>query len=174
MKLHKALKLRKKLVGEITSLKQQIQGKNSYLVGSLNAEKYNVPKLYDELLEKIDQLTGLKYVINEANKEIQAQIYTLAEYKALIAFWNSVPVSEGTQVHGYSDAKTLEYKVQIDEETRNNYVKTFQTRVDAIQEEIDVFNYTTEIPWDEPVIEPKVVDEKDKEILTGESTKPAE
>jgi len=174
MKLHKALKLRKKLVGEITSLKQQIQGKNSYLVGSLNAEKYNVPKLYDELLEKIDQLTGLKYVINEANKEIQAQIYTLAEYKALIAFWNSVPVSEGTQVHGYSDAKTLEYKVQIDEETRNNYVKTFQTRVDAIQEEIDVFNYTTEIPWDEPVVEPKVVDENDKEILTGESTKPAE
>jgi hypothetical protein len=174
MKLHKALKLRKKLVGEISSLKQQIQGKNSYLVGSLNAEKYNVPKLYDELLEKIDQLTGLKYVINEANKEIQAQIYTLAEYKALIAFWNSVPVSEGTQVHGYSDAKTLEYKVQVDEEIRNGYVKAFQTRVDAIQEEIDVFNYTTEIPWDEPIIEPNVVDEKDKEILTAESANPAE
>lgn len=174
MKLHKALKLRKKLVGEIAKLKADIQNKNSYIQGSLNADKYNVPKLYDELLEKIDQLTGLKYIINEANKEIQAQIYTLAEYKSLIAFWNGVPTAEGTQVHGYSDAKTLEYKVQVDEETRNNYVKAFQTRVDAIQEEIDVFNYTTEIPWDEPIIEPKVIDEKDKEILTGESTKPAE
>jgi hypothetical protein len=171
MRLHKALKLRKKLVGEITHLKQQIQSKNSYLVGSLNAQKYNVPKLYDELLEKIDQLTGLKFAINEANREIQAQIYTLAEYKALIAFWNGVPTSEGTQVHGYSDAKTLEYNAQVDEETRNKYVKAFQARVDAIQEEIDVYNYTTEIPWDEPIIEPKVVDEKDKEILTGEPEK---
>ncbi len=65
-------------------------------VGSLNAEKYNVPKLYDELLDKIDELTGLKFVINEANREIQSKIYTLAEYKAFIAFWNSVSIVEGT------------------------------------------------------------------------------
>jgi hypothetical protein len=155
MKLYKALKLRKKLVGEIAKLKSDIQAKNSYLQGSLKAEKYNVPKLYDELLAKIDQLTGLKFAINEANREIQGQIYTLAEYKGLIAFWNSVPTVEGTQVHGYSDAKTLEYCVQVDEETRNKYVKAFQTRVDAIQEEIDAFNFTTDIPWDEPVVNPE-------------------
>jgi hypothetical protein len=53
MKLHKALKLRKRLVGEITKLKSEIQAKNSYMVGSLNAEKYNVSKMYDELLEKL-------------------------------------------------------------------------------------------------------------------------
>jgi hypothetical protein len=150
MKLHKALKLRKKLVGEISNLKQKIQSKNSYLVGSLNAEKYNVPKLYDELLKKIDQLTGLKFAINEANREIQSQIYVMAEYKALIAFLNGLPTAEGTQVHGYSDAKTLEYMVQIDEETRNKFVVEYQRRVDAIQEEIDTYNYTTEIAWDEP------------------------
>jgi hypothetical protein len=151
MKLYKALKLRKKLVGEITSLKQQIQSKNSYLVGSLKAEKYNVPKLYEQLLEKIDQLTGLKFAINEANREIQAQIYTLAEYKALISFWNGVSTVEGTQEGGRFGSEALrEYAVQVDEETRNSYVKVFQARVDAIQEEIDVYNYTTDIPWDEP------------------------
>jgi hypothetical protein len=151
MKLYKALKLRKKLVGEITALKQKIQSKNSYMVGSLNPEKYNVPKLYEELLEKIDQLTGLKFAINEANREIQSQIYVLAEYKALIAFWNSVNITEGMQEAGRFGSETLrEYKAQVDDETRNKYVADFQKRVDAIQEEIDTFNYTTDIPWDEP------------------------
>ena len=74
MKLHKALKLRKKLVGDIARLKIQIQTKNSYSEGSLNAEKYNVNTLYLELQEKINQLIGLKYAINEANREIQANI----------------------------------------------------------------------------------------------------
>jgi hypothetical protein len=148
MKLHKALKLRKKLIGEISQLKSQIQTKNSYMIGSLKPEKYNVPKLYEELLNKIDELTGLKFVINEANREIQSKIYVMAEYKALITFWNGVSTTEGTVEGGRFGSEALrEYAVQIDEETRNNYVKEFQARVDALQEEIDTYNYTTDIPW---------------------------
>lgn len=147
MKLQKALKLRKKLVGEIANIKMQIQTKNSYMVGSLKADKYNVPKLYEELLDKIDQLTGLKFVINEANREIQSKIYVLSEYKALITFWNNVSTVEGTQIVGYGEKNAREYQVQVDEETRNKYVKEFQGRVDAIQEEIDTYNYTTDVPW---------------------------
>lgn len=121
------------------------------MIGSLNPEKYNVQKLYDELLIKIDQLTGLKFAINEANREIQSKIYVMAEYKALIAFWNSVNTTEGVQEIGKFGSENLrQYKAQIDEETRNKYVADFQKRVDAIQEEIDNYNYTTEIPWDEP------------------------
>jgi len=149
MKLHKALKLRKSLVGEISKLKEQIKSKNSYLSGSQNGEKFSVEELYTELLTKIDALTGLKFAINEANKEIQAQIYTLSEYKALIAFWNEVSVVEGSVVTPYSET-VREYAVQIDEAKRNEIVKNFQKRVDAIQEEIDEYNYTTDIPWDEP------------------------
>jgi hypothetical protein len=151
MKLHKALKLRKKLTGEIARLKEQIQSKNSYLVGSLNATKFDVNEIYVNLLNKIDELVSLKYVINEANHEIQAKIYILSEYKALIAFWNETSVQEGIQTIGYSEAITREYKVQIDEETRNKIVEQFQIKVDALQEEIDTFNYTTDIPWDEPI-----------------------
>jgi hypothetical protein len=155
MKLHKALKLRKKLVGDIGRLKTQIQTKNSFTKGSLDADKYNVPKLYEELKGKINDLIGLKYAINEANREIQANIYTISEYKALIAFWNEVPVKEGTQVVGYSDITTMEYIAQIDEATRNQMIAEFQTKVDALQEEIDTFNYTTDIPWGEEEIVPK-------------------
>jgi hypothetical protein len=155
MKLHKALKLRKKLVGDIGRLKTQIQTKNSYSDGSLDANKYNVEKLYAELKSKINDLIGLKYAINEANREIQASIYTISEYKALIAFWNEVPVKEGKQMVGYSDITTIEYHVQIDEAARNQMVAEFQTKVDALQEEIDTFNYTTDIPWGEEELVPK-------------------
>lgn len=146
MKLYKALKLRKNLVGEITKLKQQIKEKNSYLEGSKNGEKFSVDKAYEELLAKIQELTSLKFVINEANREIQAQIYLLGEYKALISFLNEMPVVEGAQVAGYSD-KITTFVVQIDEEQRNELVKKFQVRVDAIQEELDEYNFNTEIPW---------------------------
>ena len=155
MKLHKALKLRKKYVGDIARIKTQIQTKNSYSEGSLDAEKYNVAKLYEQLKSKINDLIGLKYAINEANREIQASIYTISEYKALIAFWNEVPVKEGKQMVGYSDITTMEYHAQIDEAARNQMVAEFQTKVDALQEEIDTFNYTTDIPWGEEEIVPK-------------------
>lgn len=146
MKLYKALKLRKNLIGEITKLKQQIKEKNSYLEGSKNGEKFNVNEAYEILLGKIEELTGLKFVINNANHEIQAKIYLLGEYKALIAFWNEVSVVEGSQVIGYND-KIQNYVVQIDESERNKIVNDFQVKVDAIQEELDEYNFTTEIPW---------------------------
>ena len=68
MKLYKALKERKNLIGDIAKLKQQIKAKNSYLEGSKNGENFNAEKTYLELLSKIDELTGLKFVINEANR----------------------------------------------------------------------------------------------------------
>ena len=162
MKLYKALKLRKSLIGEITKIKQQIKEKNSYLEGSKNGEKFNVETAYEILLSKIQELTGLKFVINEANREIQAKIYLIGEYKALITFWNEVNVLEGSQAVGYSD-KIQNYIVQVDEEKRNELVKQFQLRVDAIQEELDEYNFNTEIPWGEM---------DDGELATLESNMP--
>jgi len=146
MKLYKALKLRKSLVGEISKLKEQIKEKNSYLVGSLNSEKFDVNSKYVELIGKINELVALKFVINEANREIQNKIYILSENKALIAFWNEVSVAEGVQSIGYSDS-LREYKVQVDESRRNQLVKDYQKKVDALQEELDIFNHNTDIPW---------------------------
>ena len=151
MKLYKALKLKKSLVGEIAKLKTQIKEKNSYLEGSKNGENFDVHQAYNELLKKIEELTALKFVINEANHEIQAKIYLLGEYKALIAFLNEVSVVEGTQVIGYSD-KVQTYQVHINEANRNELVNAFQIKVDAIQEELDEYNFTTEIPWGDMTI----------------------
>ena len=148
MRLYKALKLRKGLVGEISKLKTQIKEKNSHLVGSKNAERYDAKMAYIQLNEKISELVDLKYAINEANREIQAKIYMLGEFKALISFLNELDVTEGSKSHNYTEV-VREYGVHINETERDELVADFQKKVDAIQEEIDVFNHTTEIPWGE-------------------------
>lgn len=146
MKLYKALKEKKNLIGEITKLKQQIKDKNSYIEGSKNGENFDVKGAYEKLLVKINSLTNLKFVINEANTEIQAKIYILAEYKALISFWNEVSVVEGKQVVGYQD-NTQVFNVQVTETKRNELVEDFQKKVDAIQDELDMYNYNTDVQW---------------------------
>ena len=168
MKLHKALKKRKSLIGEITKIKELIKTKNSYLEGSTSAKKYEVHELDQQLMSKITELTGIKFAINLANAEIQAKIYILSEYKALIAFWKEVDVDEGAKVVGYSDA-IRNYVAQYDEHKRDSIVNEFQLKVDAIQEEIDVYNYNTDFPWDEVVEEKEISNEeaKSREELFG-------
>lgn len=149
MKLHKALKIKKNLVGEITKLKQQIKSKNSYLEGSANSANFDLNSIYLELQEKINKLLALKYAIHEANLEIQSKIFVLSETKALITFWNEMDVTEGKHAVGYSKDNVLDYNVHFTEAKRDNIVKELQSKVDAIQEEIDTYNYNTEIAWDE-------------------------
>ena len=148
MKLYKALKLRKSLVGEISKLKAQIKEKNSHLVGSKNAERYDAKAAYNQLYDKISELVGLKYAINEANREIQGKIYLIGEFKALISFLNELDVTEGSKSHNYTEV-VREYGVHINETERDEMVEEFQKKVDSLQEEIDIFNHTTEIPWGE-------------------------
>lgn len=151
MKLYKALKLRKKLVGEIAKLKEQIKTKNSYIVGSVDPKKYSVRDIYNQLLVKTNDLIALKYVINEANQEIQEKIFRISELKSLLSFWNDMPVAEGTQSIGLYSDKVQNYTVQIDELERNMIVEEFQKKIDALQEELDLYNYTTVIPYGDAI-----------------------
>jgi len=168
MKLYKALKERKNLIGEIAKLKHQIKEKNSYLEGSKNGENFDAYKAYEELLSKVDELTGLKFVINEANREIQAKIYALGECKALIAFWNEVSVVDGTQMVGYGD-KVQNYNVKFTENQRDVKVKAFQIKVDALQDEIDEYNFNTDIPWGDMTEEELLLHESDFEARQKEA-----
>jgi len=170
MKLYKALKEKKNLVGEITRLKEQIKEKNSYLEGSKNGEKFDAKGSYAELLIKMNELVGLKYAISMANQEIQSKIFLLGELKALIAFWKEVSVVEGAQMSGYADRVSI-HCVHFNEEERNEIVEKFQKQVDALQDELDEYNYATEIDWeaaeeiltDEQIAQREIEENKEKD-----------
>lgn len=145
MKLYAALKLKKKLIGEIAKLKSQIQSKNSYIVGDTGAHKYDVGALETILNRKITELVELKVSINKANLAIQPDIYNLAEIKGLLLFWQSVNTIEGVHQGSLYNDKTITYAVHIDELGTEQRQKELQEKVDAIQEKIDSYNYTTDI-----------------------------
>lgn len=157
MKLQKALKLRKKLIGEIVELKSRIISKNSYLIGSLDPNKYNVPSMYETLRNKISELITLKYIINEANKDIQSLIYQIGENKGMIQFLRNLPVTEGKQISGYgNNAQELLYAAQFDDEKKQEMIAAIQEKVDAMQEIIDTHNHTTDIPYGDDYMVPNV------------------
>lgn len=147
MKLYKALKLKKKLTGEIAFLEQQISSKNSFQVDQVEIPiKFNVEKLNEELMTKVYELIQLKLKINIANNSIQEKIFWLSEYKSLISFWkNNVSGTKGMVQSGYSNSCLINYDVQFDETKRNELIDFYQNKLDEIQEEIDTFNYNTEI-----------------------------
>ena len=148
MKLFQALKLRKKLTGEINKLKSQLIEKNSYIAGSINGEKFDAHKAYDELVAKTNDLVNLKFVIAEANHNIQADIFSLAETKGLLIFNSELNVTEGIKSERYSD-DTHEFHAHISEEERDSRVVELQKKIDAIQQELDEYNYSTEVQWKE-------------------------
>ena len=143
MKLHKALKLRKKITGEIAKIKEQICSKNSYVVG--NPLRYNIPSLTTTLDEKTNELIKLKCAINKTNNPIQSDIYRLAELKGLVVMWNGASVNEGEQTFGYGEKTVLNFKVQVNEEERDGLLLKIQQEIDDIQEKLDTFNYTTDL-----------------------------
>lgn len=144
MKLSKALKEKKRLAAEIAHLKNLINSKNSYIEGS--TIKFDNWKMYEDLNKKIQELVNLKIVINEANRDIQPIIYKLGEYKAMISFLSFLNVQEGIVPDTYNGGE-ITYKVQIDEIDKENFLKEFQEKADALQDEIDTYNYTTEVMW---------------------------
>lgn len=151
MKLQKALKEKKRLAAEIAELKTTINSKNSYTDESVK-DKFNINTLYKELIGKVESLINLKLMINEANKEIQGSIYKLSEYKSLISFLSGLNVYEGTKREGFTDNFVI-YYTQIDEIERNEMKKELQKKADLIQDEIDTYNYTTDIPWNNDELE---------------------
>lgn len=146
MKLSKALKEKKRLAAEIAHLKNLINSKNSYIKDSNIPKKFDVRELYNDLNNKIQELVNLKIVINEANRDIQPIIYKLGEYKAMIGFLGILNVREGVVPETYNSGETT-YEVQIDELEKEKLLKEFQEKADALQDEIDTYNYTTEIMW---------------------------
>jgi len=146
MKLSKALKEKKRLASEISRLKHFIEMKNSYIEGSEIPQKFDVEELYSKLQSKIQELVNLKIVINEANREIQSSIYLLGEYKAMIEFLKMLPAKEGPH-RMYGNDQPVNYYAQIDELKIEKMIEEYQNKADSLQDQIDTYNYTTEVDW---------------------------
>ena len=152
MKLFQALKLKNKIVGEISNLKGLINQKNSVSSGEKNY--YNSKDLFTKLTQHVANLADLKIAINSANAPVQRAIYELAEAKSMLNFVKSLNTAEG-KIRGFrrfDDIKEDEFVVSINEADKNKLVATYQTLIDSLQDQLDIHNHTTDCNIDEKTL----------------------
>src|SRR5947209_8195952 len=105
--LGKALKLKNRLAGRLAKVQADIQAYNSVPEGQ--AGQVNVPALMQTREELVGALVGLKAAVNEANREIQRDIYDLAEKKAAAQFLACVNTRHGPQPAVYPGTTEVNY-----------------------------------------------------------------
>ena len=143
--LAKALKEKNKIVSKIKDLETKIQQNNVTIKG--NNFAYKTEELLPALINEKSKLVTLKAKIFDANSPIYKEILELAEAKAHLKFLKSLNTQEGIVVERYNDKET-NYVAQIGVQKRDAMVEEYQSKVDALQEKIDVYNHTSSIEID--------------------------
>lgn len=148
----KALKRKNKLSGEIKQLQLLIHQENR--INDSKIRNINILEEEIELNKKITELISIKSAITRANKDIVSKIYSLSEFKSLIKFYQQLPVEKGfeSETVGYNNIEKVKYTVIIDKREVLLKTKELQNKIDMLQEELDRFNFTTNISYDPEII----------------------
>ena len=141
MNLAKAMKTKNRVVQKISKLQQEIQRENSVQID--DPRKIKVEDLMVELQEKVDQLIKLKIAIFIASTPMRENILRLSELKSRIVFLQGISTREG-KVSDYGD-NLIEYTAVYDKVFVKEQVELCEEKIDAIQDELDKFNHTTEV-----------------------------
>lgn len=152
--LHKALKIKNRLAGELSRLRGIAQRENSKKEGTC---KVDMPDLYRQIQDVWEKLIEIKTRLAEANIGIYRSLETMAELKTSMAHLNNLNVSEGEekehvglfeQKNGVQPKvyKIIAYKNQ---EIVDQDLKACQLEINRLQDEVDDYNAKTTIAWDE-------------------------
>jgi hypothetical protein len=142
MNLAKALKEKNRLAKKMSNIQSLIQQGNS--IPKASEREVNINTLIDDLELKTQQLIQLKIKIFEASRPIREHILKMAELKTRINFLQSVSTTKGLHRPGYG-ADLIEYDAVLTSKTIQDIVEKHEKEIDELQDEIDTFNYTTEI-----------------------------
>lgn len=138
----KALKEKNKLKNEIALIEKKLNAHNSVIKG--NKRPFNMEEVEAQLHEKVNALVALKAAISKANAPVQEKIFRLAEVRGLISFYRNMKVKEGRHVEGYRD-EAQEYESFFGEADIEVKVNKLEAEAEALQDELDSFNFTTTI-----------------------------
>lgn len=146
MTLAQALKKKNRLAGEIARQQSILQRENSRR--SDNMSNVNRQEVLDNILKLSEELGTLKAAIAAANVGIYAALERMAEYKSLIAFYQSLSTRYGEEVVfvGRDQEKVTYYwDSLIKQEDVDKRVAELQERINSLQDEVDAYNATHQI-----------------------------
>jgi hypothetical protein len=144
MTIKQALKLKNKLIKNIGENTQLMQRYNSVEVG--NERPYSSQMLYKQIETDTKELASLKSRIHIANVPVMEDIFWMSEMKSIIANLKKMECVEGKSNRDrYRMESELVMTSEISLVIRNQEIKMLESKIEEIQDKLDVFNATTEI-----------------------------
>lgn len=142
MNVKQALKLKGKILTEISELNGIAKTHNSIQAG--NIRRFSVVESLSIAGELTNTLVDLKTKIHLANGLVYSKIFLMAELKGRVKVLKSISTEEGTQSARYSSLPELK-EVELTAVDVRNMVKDLETQIEQLQDELDVHNATTQI-----------------------------
>lgn len=146
MKLHQALKLKNRLVGEINRLKVIFNRENSRR--SDDPSKVDPKEIFDKIKHNQSLLITLKANIAAANISIYPLIEEMSELKTEIQYLQSLSTREGIEVersYGTTSGATYTWNAFLNQAKVDSLVEDLQKRINDLQDKIDAYNASTDI-----------------------------
>lgn len=142
MNIKQALKRKNKLVQLISEELIKVRSYNNISDGP---GSYDARISFDNYQKYSDELIELKCKIHLANAPMYNKIFRLSELKSRITSLKSFHISEG-KYSSYDDTGNSIQKQHINSISvieRDNIIKSYETEIEQIQDELDEFNVKT-------------------------------
>jgi hypothetical protein len=144
MTIKQALKLKNKLIKTIGENTKLMQEYNSIEVG--NERPYSSTELLGKISEDTKELAKLKTKIHIANTPVLEDIFLMSELKSMAQSLKKMDCTEGKSNRDRYRLESESVKTsEISLVRRNETIKELETRIEEIQDRLDVFNATTQI-----------------------------
>ena len=144
MTIKQALKQKNKLIKQIGENTKLMQEYNSIEVG--NERPYSSIILLAQITEGTKELANLKSKIHVANTPVLEDIFLMSELKSIAQSLKKMDCTEGKSNRDRYRLESESVKTsEISLVRRNETIKELETRIEEIQDRLDVFNATTQI-----------------------------
>ena len=144
MTIKQALKQKNKLIKQIGENTKLMQEYNSIEVG--NERPYSSIILLAKISEDTKELANLKSKIHIANTPVLEDIFLMSELKSIAQSLKKMDCTEGKSNRDRYRLESESVKTsEISLVRRNETIKELETRIEEIQDRLDVFNTTTQI-----------------------------
>jgi hypothetical protein len=144
MTIKQALKQKNKLIKQIGENTKLMQEYNSIEVG--NERPYSSIILLAKITEDTKELSNLKSKIHVANTPVLEDIFLMSELKSIAQSLKKMDCTEGKSNRDRYRLESESVKTsEISLVRRNETIKELETRIEEIQDRLDVFNATTQI-----------------------------
>ena len=145
-----ALKKKKRLAGEVSALRVELEGHNSRNVKE--TVKFDWRQKHEKYIHAINKLVSLKTAIAVANNPIHGKIAMLSELKTLIGFYQTLNTTEGVVVQSHfsladTGSNQNEFTVSMNYAETREQIDRIQERINNLQDELDSFNANQTIEW---------------------------